>query len=72
MGLKSYQVTISDGKSSVIVADELIKEKSVKEKVIEVNYPNKEIDGTPLNPKATKFLVSVTATDRSNWGFFRK
>ncbi len=71
MGLKSYQVTISDGRNSVIVADELIREKSIKEKVIEVNYPSKTIDGTPLNPKATKFLVSVIATDRSNWGFFQ-
>jgi hypothetical protein len=71
MGLKSYRVTISDGKNSVVVADELILDPFVKEKVIEVKYPSGAVDGVSLNPKATKFLVSVSATDRSNWGFFQ-
>jgi len=71
MALKSYKVTISDGKNSVVVLDEDIKEPFVQEKTIEINYPNKPIDGVLLNPKATKFLVSISATDRSNWFFFQ-
>jgi len=71
MGLKSYKVTISDGKNSVVVLDEKINEPFVQEKTIEIEYPNSAIDGVLLNPKATKFLVSVSATDNSNWVFFQ-
>jgi len=71
MGLKSYKVDISDGKNSVTVANELILEPNIKSKIIKVEYPRKVINGIMLNPKATQFKVTVTATDRSNWGFFQ-
>ena len=71
MGLKSYKIEISDGQNSVVVADELILEPNVKKKVIKVKYPSKAINGTMLNSKATQFKVTITARDRSNWGFFQ-
>ena len=71
MALKSYSVKISDGEHSVTVANELIVEPNVKSKVIKVEYPKKVVDGIMLNPKAKQFKLTVTATDRSNWGFFQ-
>ncbi|HHB95147.1 MAG TPA: M23 family peptidase, partial [Campylobacterales bacterium] len=71
MALKSYSVDMSDGKNSVRVANELILEPNIKSKVIKIEYPRKVINGVMLNPKATQFKVTVTATDRSNWGFFQ-
>jgi len=71
MGLKSYEVDISDGKNSVVVSNELILEPNQKSKVIKIEYPRKVINGVMLNPKATQFKVTVTAIDRSNWGFFQ-
>jgi murein DD-endopeptidase MepM/ murein hydrolase activator NlpD len=64
-------VDISDGTNSIKVVDESIVEPNQKEKTIEVKYPNRAIDGITLDSKSKKFIVSVTATDRSNWGFFQ-
>jgi hypothetical protein len=71
MGLKSYEVDISDGKNSITVVNELILEPNVKERVIKIKYPSKAVDGVMLNSKSKQFLVTVKATDRSNWGFFQ-
>ncbi len=71
MALKSYSVKISDGEHTVTVANELIVEPNVKSKVIKIEYPKKVVNGTMLNPKAKQFKLTVTATDRSNWGFFQ-
>ncbi len=69
--LKSYVVKVSDGQKSVIVANEDILEPNQQQRVIKVEYPKKAVNGTMLNPKAKKFIVTVMATDRSNWGFFQ-
>jgi murein DD-endopeptidase MepM/ murein hydrolase activator NlpD len=69
--LKSYEVQVSDGVNSVIVANEDILEPNQQERVIEIKYPKKAVNGVVLNPKAKKFIVIVRATDRSNWGFFQ-
>ncbi|NOZ90074.1 MAG: M23 family metallopeptidase [Epsilonproteobacteria bacterium] len=71
MALKSYSVKLSDGEHTVTVANELIVEPNVKSKVIKIEYPKKVVDGVMLNPKAKQFKLTVTATDRSNWGFFQ-
>jgi len=71
MALKSYSVKISDGEHTVTIANELILEPNIKSKVIKIEYPKKVINGTMLNPKAKQFKLTVTATDRSNWGFFQ-
>ncbi len=71
MGLKSYEVDISDGKHTITVANELILEPNQKEKVIKVKYPSKAVDGVMLDSKSKQFRVTVKATDRSNWGFFQ-
>ncbi len=69
--LKSYVVKVSDGQKSVIVANEDILEPNQQQRVIKVEYPKKAVNGTMLNPKAKNFIVTVMATDRSNWGFFQ-
>ncbi len=71
MGLKSYEVDISDGTNTITVANELILEPNQKEKIIKVKYPSKAVDGVMLDSKSKKFKVTVKATDRSNWGFFQ-
>ncbi len=71
MGLKSYEVDISDGKHTITVANELILEPNQKEKVIKVKYPSKAVDGVMLDSKSKQFRVTVKATDRSNWGFLQ-
>lgn len=69
--LKSYEVSVSDGTNSVVVANELILEPNQKQRIIQVDYPKKAINGVMLNPKSKQFTVHVTATDRSNWGLFQ-
>jgi len=69
--LKSYMVKVSDGEKSIIVADEEILEPNQKEKVIEIAYPKKAVNGVMLNPRANKFTVTVMARDRSNWDFLQ-
>ncbi|CAA6813475.1 MAG: Peptidase, M23/M37 family [uncultured Sulfurovum sp.] len=68
--LKSYKVTVNDGKHEIIVANEMILE-SVNEKLVEIKYPKKAINGVLLDPRATKLQLTFTATDKSNWNFFQ-
>jgi murein DD-endopeptidase MepM/ murein hydrolase activator NlpD len=69
--IKSYDVKISDGKNSLIVANELILEANQTDRIIKIEYPTKPVKGVRLDPKSNSFKLIVTATDRSNWGFFQ-
>jgi murein DD-endopeptidase MepM/ murein hydrolase activator NlpD len=69
-GLKSYEVKVSDGKNEIVVANEMILE-PITQKVIEIKYPKKAVNGVLLDPRATKLQVKLTATDKSNWNFFQ-
>ena len=70
-GLKSYEVKMSDGENTIIVANEIIFEPNQKRRVIKVEYPKKPLKGVRLNPKLGSFKLIVTATDKSNWRFFQ-
>ncbi|SFV61952.1 Peptidase, M23/M37 family [hydrothermal vent metagenome] len=69
--LKSYDVKISDGKNTITLANELILEPNQKSRVIKVEYPKKPVKGVRLNSQSNSFKLTITATDRSNWGFFQ-
>lgn len=69
-GLKSYLVKVRDEQNEIIVANEMLL-KSVNEKIIEIKYPKKAVNGVLLNPRATKLQITFTATDKSNWNFFQ-
>jgi len=68
--LKSYEVKITDGRNEVVVANEMILD-TVNEKLVEIKYPKKAVNGILLDPKATKLQIMFTATDKSNWNFFQ-
>jgi murein DD-endopeptidase MepM/ murein hydrolase activator NlpD len=68
--LKSYEVRVSDGSNQIIVANEMLLE-NINEKIVEIKYPKKAVNGILLNPKATKLQISFRATDKSNWNFFQ-
>ncbi len=68
--LKSYEVKISDGQKEIVVASEMILE-NLNEKVIEIPYPKKAVNGVLLDPRATKLQIIVEAVDKSNWNFFQ-
>ncbi|MEA3418643.1 MAG: peptidoglycan DD-metalloendopeptidase family protein [Campylobacterota bacterium] len=63
-GLKSHQITLSDGKSEVPVAIEEYLP-GIKEKVVEVNYPK----GDKLDRNAKKLQLKIKATDVSKWNY---
>ena len=69
-GLKSYEIKIRDDKNEIVVANEMILE-TIHEKVVEIKYPNKAVNGVLLDPRATKLQIIFTATDKSNWNFFQ-
>ncbi len=69
-GLKSYEVKVTDGKSEIVVANEMILE-NITEKLVEIKYPKKAVNGILLDPKAKKLQITFTATDKSNWNFFQ-
>lgn len=69
--LKSYQVQVSDGVNSITTTSEVILEANQKERTVRVEYPKKAVNGVMLDPKSTKFKVTVSVQDRSNWGFFQ-
>ncbi len=69
-GLKSYEIKIRDDKNEIIVANEMILE-TVHEKLVEVKYPKKAVNGVLLDPRATKLQITFRATDKSNWNFFQ-
>jgi hypothetical protein len=68
--LKSYRVHINDGTNNIEVANEIISEK-VNEKVINIVYPKKVVNGIRLDPRANKLQITVEVTDKSNWNFFQ-
>ncbi len=63
LGLKGYQITLSDGTTEVpvAVADQL---GGVQEKVISVNYPQGKLDR-----KAKMLTLKIQATDISKWNY---
>ena len=68
--LKSYDIQISDGVNTITVANELLLE-NTNEKVIEINYPKKAVNGVLLDPRATNLKLIIKATDKSNWNFLQ-
>jgi len=62
VGLNSYEVTLSDGKKSVIL-DKGFFDAGIKEKIIEVKYPK----GKVLDPRAKDYKVTITVGDKSMW-----
>ncbi|CAA6807839.1 MAG: Peptidase, M23/M37 family [uncultured Sulfurovum sp.] len=68
--LNSYEVRISDGEKEIIIANELLLEAN-NEKLVEINYPQKSVNGSLLDSRASKLQLTFTATDKSNWNFFQ-
>jgi murein DD-endopeptidase MepM/ murein hydrolase activator NlpD len=70
LALKSYSVEVSDGKNSIVVANDMIQEPNLKSKIIKIEYPRKAVKGVILDPKSKTFKITVSVTDRSRWNFF--
>ena len=68
--LKSYSVQISDGKNSMVVANEMISE-NLKNKTISILYPKQVVNNVRLDPHAKKLQILVEVKDKSNWKFFQ-
>ena len=68
--LKSYRVHINDGTNNIEVANEVISDK-INEKVINIVYPKKVINGVRLDPRANKLQIALEVNDKSNWNFFQ-
>jgi len=64
-GLKSFELTLSDGDKSIIVGQGVFEEKT-KEKTLLVKYPKSKV----LNPRATQLTLTVKVTDSSRWNLF--
>ena len=69
-GLKSYIIKVRDDKNEITVANEMFLD-MVHEKVVEIKYPKKAVNGVLLDPRATKLQITFMATDKSNWNFFQ-
>ena len=69
--LKSYEVQVSDGVNTITTTREVILEANEKERVVRIEYPKKAVNGVMLDPKSTKFKITISVQDRSNWGFFQ-
>ena len=65
-GLKSYEVTLSDGSYSAVIAQGTLPHTPQKYKVL-VRYPTHG----GFNPKSTHFTLSIKATDKSLWHFMQ-
>ena len=65
-GLKSFQLVLSDGKTSIIVGQGEF-EKGVKSRVLHVKYPKSKV----LDPKAQHLKLKITAVDQSMWNMFQ-
>ena len=65
-GLKSFQLTLSDGVKSIIVGQGEFKP-NTKEQTLLVKYPKSKV----LNPKAKKLTLKVLVTDKSFWNFMQ-
>ena len=66
IGLKSFELTLSDGTNSIIVGQGEF-ETNTKEQTLLVKYPKSKV----LNPKATKLTLKVSVTDNSMWNFMQ-
>ena len=66
IGLKSFELTLSDGVKSIIVGQGTF-EVNTKEKTLLVKYPKSKV----LNPKAKKLTLKVTVTDKSLWNMMQ-
>ena len=66
VGLKSFELTLSDGTNSIIVGQGEF-EANTKEQTLLVKYPKSKV----LNPKATKLTLKVSVTDNSMWNFMQ-
>jgi len=44
---------------------------TVHDKLVEIKYPKKAVNGVLLDPRAKKLQITFTATDKSNWNFFQ-
>jgi len=66
VGLKSFELTLSDGTNSIIVGQGEF-EANTKEQTLFVKYPKSKV----LNPKATKLTLKVSVIDNSMWNFMQ-
>jgi len=66
VGLKNFELTLSDGEKSIIVGQGIF-EKTTKEETLLVNYPKSKT----LNPKAKKLQLKVLVTDNSMWNLLQ-
>ena len=66
VGLKSFELTLSDGTNSIIVGQGEL-ESNTKEQTLLVKYPKSKV----LNPKAKKLTLKVSVTDSSLWNFMQ-
>ena len=66
VGLKSFELTLSDGEQSIIVGQGVF-ENTTKEETLLVNYPKSKT----LNPKAKKLQLKVVVNDNSMWNFLQ-
>jgi len=64
VGLKSFELTLSDGTNSIIVGQGEF-EANTKEQTLLVKYPKSKV----LNPKAKQLTLKVSVTDSSMWNF---
>ncbi len=66
VGLKNFELTLSDGKKSIIVGQGIFENVTKKETLL-VNYPKSKT----LNPKAKKLQLKILVTDNSMWNFLQ-
>jgi murein DD-endopeptidase MepM/ murein hydrolase activator NlpD len=66
VGLKSFELTLSDGTNSIIVGQGEL-ESNIKEQTLLVKYPKSKV----LDSKAKKLTLKVSVTDNSMWNFMQ-
>ena len=66
VGLKSFELTLSDGTHSIIVGKGNF-EVNTKEQILLVKYPKSKV----LDPKAKKLTLKVSVVDNSMWNFMQ-
>ncbi|MFT7823865.1 MAG: M23 family metallopeptidase [Sulfurimonas sp.] len=66
IGLKSFQLILSDGKNRVIVGEGAFK-KGTRKQTLLVRYPQ----GRILDPKAKKLKLKISTADQSKWNTFQ-
>jgi len=66
VGLKSFELTLSDGSNSIIVGQGEF-DVNTKDQTLLVKYPKSKV----LNPKAKKLTLKVSVIDSSLWNFMQ-